>query len=224
VIHDPPAKRAPGALAGSQGLSESQKAELEVANGFRQYDEGIQIIKMYLEPDRQFAFRPSLVQHLQRIAVEGFEPDAGEFRTTSVKISRSAHVPPGPHLVKSLVQEMCDYVNDNLHESTPFHLAAYVMWGINWIHPFSDGNGRTSRIVSYVVLSVKLGYLLPGAPSIPQQIQEDRSAYFRALERADEAYKSGAIDVSGIEDALKGMLAAQLLSVIEMADRGPQAI
>ncbi len=119
---------------------------------------------------------------------------------------------------------MCDYVNDNLHVSTPFHLAAYVMWRINWIHPFSEGNGRTSRIVSYIILNVKLGYLLPGIPSIPQQIQQDRSAYFRALEQADEADRIDDLDVSAMEEALKGMLATQLLSVIEAADGGAQVI
>lgn len=219
-----PAKRAQSVLAGGKGLSDDRKAELEAANGLRQYDEGIQIIQMYLEPDRPFALRPTLLRHLQKIAVEGLEPDAGEFRTTPIKISKSAHAPPGPHLVKSLVQEMCDYVNDNLHVSTPFHLAAYVMWRINWIHPFSEGNGRTSRIVSYIILNVKLGYLLPGIPSIPQQIQQDRSAYFRALEQADEADRIDDLDVSAMEEALKGMLATQLLSVIEAADGGAQVI
>lgn len=113
---------------------------------------------------------------------------------------------------------MCDYVNDNWHEKTAFHLSAYVMWRLNWIHPFSDGNGRTSRTTSYIVLCASLNTLLPGSPTILQQIQDDRTAYFRALEHADEAALSGTIDVSEMETAIKGMLARQLLSVIEQAD------
>jgi Fic family protein len=118
-----------------------------------------------------------------------------------------------------LMQEMCDYVSDNWHEQSPFHLAAYVMWRINWIHPFPDGNGRTSRIASYVVLSTALGNELPGAPSIPQQIQNNRTNYFKALEEADAAAREQKIDVTAMEEMLKNMLANQLLSVIEAGDK-----
>jgi Fic family protein len=114
---------------------------------------------------------------------------------------------------------MCDYVNDNLHERTAFHLSAYVMWRLKWIHPFSDGNGRTSRVASYIVLSVALKMLLPGSPSIPQQIQADRTAYFQALEHVDSTYAATRqVNVSKMETAIRNMLAKQLLSVIEQAD------
>ncbi|WP_204276686.1 Fic family protein, partial [Klebsiella aerogenes] len=79
-------------------------------------------------------------------------------------------------------------VNDNWRDRTALHLASYVMWRLNWIHPFSDGNGRTSRITSYVVLSVKLGLVLPGTRTIPEQIVDKRSPYFLALEAADQAF------------------------------------
>lgn len=119
---------------------------------------------------------------------------------------------------------MCDYVNNHFHTMTAFHLAAYVMWRLNWIHPFADGNGRTSRIVSYIVLCVKLKVLLPGTPTIPQQIEANRKMYFEALEAADEALRAtGEADISVMEKALEGMLARQLLSVIEKAGGRPLA-
>ncbi|HET9282483.1 MAG TPA: Fic family protein [Candidatus Angelobacter sp.] len=49
------------------------------------------------------------------------------------------------------------------------HLAAYVIWRLNWIHPFADGNGRTSRALSYLVLCTRLGERLPGTVTIPDQ-------------------------------------------------------
>jgi Fic family protein len=193
-------------------------AELEVQNGLRQYDLAIDVIKTFLEPERPFALRPSLVQQLQAVAVKDIEPYPGAWRTGPAAITKSKHTPPGAHLVGFLVQEMCDYVNDNWHEKTAFHLSAYVMWRLNWIHPFSDGNGRTSRTASYIVLCASLNTLLPGSPTILQQIQNDRSMYFRALESADNAAMSGRMDVSEMEAAIKGMLATQLLSVIQQAD------
>ena len=195
-------------------------ARLEIDNGFRQVDLGIDVIRTFLEPDRPFALRPSLIQQLQKVAVEGIVPYPGEWRTGPAKITKSNHIPPDAHLVGYLVQEMCDYVNDNLHEKTAFHLSAYVMWRLNWIHPFPDGNGRTSRMSSYIVLCTSLKTLLPGSPTIFQQIQDDRTTYFRALEYADAAAKAGQIDVSEMESVLRNMLAKQLLSVIEQASGG----
>ena len=199
-------------------MDEEQRARIEAENGFRQLGQGIDAIKYYLEPGRPFALRPGIILELQKIAVEGLEPNPGKWRKTPVGISKSLHQPPGPYLVPGLVTEMCEYVNDNLHVKTAFHLSAYVMWRHNWIHPFSDGNGRTSRILSYVVLSIMTGYVLPGAPTIPEQIQQDRSGYFSALESADEAWRNGEnVDLSAMESLIMNMLAKQLLSVINVA-------
>lgn len=112
---------------------------------------------------------------------------------------------------------MCDYVNDHWGVSTPIHLAAYLMWRLNWIHPFADGNGRTSRIVSYVVLSVRAGALLPGTPTIPDHIVDNRKPYFDALDAADLACRAGKLDVSQMEKLLAALLARQLASFYQAA-------
>jgi Fic family protein len=203
----------------SQPSPESiHEAELEAANGLRQYDTGLELIGYYQEPGRPFSLQRSHILELQSVALDGLDPNAGNWRTGNVQISKSRHQPPGPHLVPMLTQELCDYINDKWHEKSAFHLASYVMWKLNWIHPFPDGNGRTSRILSYLILNLKLGYLLPGKPTIPEQIQADRTAYFKALEAADEAAATGGLDVSAMETLLKGLLATQLLSVIDSAD------
>jgi Fic family protein len=112
--------------------------------------------------------------------------------------------------VPELVEDLCDYVNEKWTEATPIHLASYVMWRLNWVHPFADGNGRTSRITSYVVLSIRAGYLLPGTPTIPDQIVDNRVPYFEALDAADDAFSRGNIDVSKMEELIGSLLAHQL--------------
>jgi Fic family protein len=202
-------------------LSAEAVAAREAANGLRQIDAALDMVDWYLEPGRPFSLRPPMLQQLQKIAVDGLEPDAGEFRKTPVRISKSSHEPPLPHLVQQNVVEMCEYVNNNWHEKTPFHLSAYVMWRLNWIHPFPEGNGLTSRALSYAVLCVKLGYRLPGSPTIPAQIQVNRDGYFLALESADRAWSEGRLELGAMEEMLKDMLAKQLLSVIEQATGNP---
>jgi Fic family protein len=191
--------------------------QAEIENGFRQYDLTLDIIRYYLDPERPFALRVPLILDLQREAVAGIETSAGELRATPVGISKSEHTPPGPHLVATYLAEFCDHINDNWHERTAFYLSAYAMWRLNWIHPFTDGNGRTSRALSYALLSIKLGYLLPGAPTILQQIEEDNSHYIKALELADKAALEEKEDVDEMKKMIRAMLARQLLSVIDAA-------
>lgn len=194
-----------------------RRAEAEAANGLRQYDAGIAIAQEALDRG-VFKLRLSHILALHREALRGISNYAGNFRPGSVEISKSKHSPPPAHLVPELVEEMCDYVNDHWLSSTAVHLAAYVMWRLNWIHPFADGNGRTSRIVSYLVMTVKSGFVLPGAVSIPDQIQRDRSGYFQALDAADAALKErNVIDVSAMETLLSGMLAQQLTEFYKSA-------
>lgn len=126
-------------------------------------------------------------------------------------------MPEGAYRVPELIEELCDYVNDNWVSKTAIHLAAYVLWRLNWVHPFADGNGRTSRIPSYVVLCLHLGYRLPGTNTIPDQIAKNKAPYYKALTAADQAYKDGRIDVSELEELIAARLAAQLLSVVEQA-------
>jgi hypothetical protein len=148
---------------------------------------------------------------------QGLAAMQANYRPGGVAIEGSQHEPVGAHLVPELVEDMCDYVNNHWDESTPIHLAAYLMWRLNWIHPFADGNGRTSRIISYVVLSIRAGAVLPGTPTIPDQIVDNRNPYFEALDAADSAYQDGRIDVSRMEALLATLLAKQLAGFYQAA-------
>ena len=141
---------------------------------------------------------------------------AGTYRPGPVEIGDSAHLPPAAHLVTEYVEDLCDYINDEWSNSA-LHLSAYVMWRLNWIHPFADGNGRTSRIISFYILCVRSGYIVPGTPTIPDQIVGDRTPYFKALEAADLAWRSGALDVGEMEILLERLLATQLSSYFRSA-------
>lgn len=192
------------------------RAEAEARNVLRQYDAGIATIQNALDRGA-FKLRPSLILSLHREALSGISMFAGNFRPSGVEIHGSKHEPVGAHLVPEMVEDLCDYVNEHWDKSTPIHLAAYVMWRLNWIHPFADGNGRTSRIVSYVVLSIRAGAVLPGTPTIPDQIVDNRNPYFDALDAADVAWKRGRLDVSKMEELLGALLARQLTNFYHAA-------
>lgn len=193
-----------------------QRAEREAQNGLRQFDLGLEIVEDAVAKGGSYRLRPSTILQLHRAALDGLSPYAGNWRPAAVSIQGSGHEPVGAHQVAELIEDLCDYVNDH-QEDRAIHLAAYVMWRLNWIHPFTDGNGRTSRIVSYVVLCIALKSVLRGKNTIPEQIVDNRQPYFEALEQADAAWRDGRIDLNKMEDLLEGMLAVQLKSMMEQA-------
>lgn len=199
-------------------IDPDQKARREAENGVRQFKAALEIIKSHiLEPDKSFRLTQALILRLHEKALAGIHPLAGTYRNTPVFIGKSNHVPP-PHLeVPDYVAEMCNYVNTNWDERNAIQLSAYVLWRMNWIHPFADGNGRTARVVSYVVLSIKLNSLLPGTPTIPDQIAVDKQPYYAELENADASWKHERLALSGMEAMLERMLAQQLLRATEEA-------
>ena len=158
-----------------------------------------------------------MITGLQRIALQDISSFAGSFRPSSVTIEKSLHTPPAAHLVHALVEDLCDYVNDHW-DKKPLYLASYILWRLNWIHPFDDGNGRTSRMISYIVLLIRTGNNLAGWPTIPELITHHRTAYFKALDAADLALReTGDYDLSKMQALLTSLLAKQLATVMEIA-------
>lgn len=193
-------------------------ARREAENGLRQFKLAIDIIAAHVkDKERPFKLRAGLILQLHKAALEGLHPLAGTFRNTAVTIQNSRHQPPEAAFVSDEVQLMCEYVNNNWPTKSAFHLAAYVLWKMNWIHPFADGNGRTARAISYVVLSIKLDSLLPGTPSIPEQIAADKQPYYKALEAADDEWSSEKVDVSALEAVIEATLSQQLYNAVKQA-------
>lgn len=214
----PPEDRHSEALNAELISDPDQKARQEAKNGVRQFDFAIEQIEYYLQPDRTFKLRPSALMSLNRVALEGLNAFAGTYRPGKVEIKGSKHAPPGAHLVPELVEEMCDYVNTQWDRSA-IHLASYVLWRSNWIHPFTDGNGRTTRAISFVVLCIRLGYRVPGTNTIPEQISRNKNPYYEALESADRAYDAEKkIDVGAMETLVSSLLATQLAFIIRDAN------
>ena len=198
----------------------NELAQKESFNVIEQFRAVADMVETFLQPDRPFKLRPSHLLHLHRAALDGITAYAGNWRPAGIEIGDSKHKPPAAYQVPERVEELCDYVNDKWTEKSPLHLASYVMWRLNWIHPFTDGNGRTSRAVSYLVLCIRLQALLPGRLTIPEQIERNRTPYYRALEAADEAWTEGRIDLTAMKQLLGSMLAKQLHAIYEESDSG----
>jgi Fic family protein len=91
--------------------------------------------------------------------------------------------------------------------------AAFALRRINWIHPFKNGNGRTARSFSYCCLCARLGVVLPGAPTVIDQIMTTRPEYEAAIRVGDKAAASGGRDLSAMRAYLDKLLQIQIASV-----------
>ena len=97
----------------------------------------------------------------------------GIYRTVDVKITGAKHTPLSPNKAYYELQKFYQSLEDNNYND--FEIAAYTHAEFVKIHPFEDGNGRTSRIIMNYQL-IKNGYL-------PVSIKkENRYEYYDALD------------------------------------------
>jgi Fic family protein len=206
--------------------NEDELARREVENGIRQFQLAMDIVKHFVRnEEKPFQLRTSHILQLHEAALQGIHPQAGTFRNSPVTITKSKHLPPEYFFVSEHVTDLCEYVNSHWSDgaTSKIHIAAYAMWKLNWIHPFADGNGRTSRVVSYVVLCIGMNSVLPGSPSIPDQISSNKVPYYEALEAADEGLRQrNVVDLNKMEDLISAYLAQQLLAATQQAGGAAQ--
>lgn len=134
----------------------------------------------FLTNDGPHEIDSSLIRRFHQIVVADILPDAGEYRRRPVTIANSTHVPPKPRDIPRLIDEMCDHLTTL---SAPFEAAAFSLWRLNWIHPFSDGNGRVARAIAFICLNTRLDELVSGA--FMSELQTRSTEYYDALEAAD---------------------------------------
>lgn len=186
---------------------DEDKLRQESRNGVIQTQYVFHLIQTWTPQSR---LTKDIILELQRLAVNQIYRCGGHFRNGPVTLSTGGHIPPDHDHVEGLVDQMCEYVNARWEERHAIHVAAYLMWRLNWIHPFFGGNGRTSRSISYLVMCVLLGRLLPGEKAIPHFISEEKTPYYRALRDADGHWSNGVVNVSEMESLISSLLAKQL--------------
>jgi hypothetical protein len=80
-----------------------------------------------------------------------------------------------------------------------------------------DSRALEPELITDPQAKAAAGAILPGTPTIPDQIVDNRNPYFEALDAADAAYRDGKIDVSKMETLLAALLAKQLAGFYQAA-------
>ncbi|MCL6260548.1 Fic family protein [Aquiflexum sp. TKW24L] len=126
----------------------------------------------------QLDYSPRVLMELHYLILKGIDKDnAGKYRSVPVRISGSEHVPPQPFLLQKMMEEYFLHYDRQKRRLHPVILAAEMHERLVSIHPFIDGNGRSSRLVMNLIL-LKRGYTIANLKGD----LHSRLAYYKALE------------------------------------------
>ena len=165
------------ALVIEEGLTiggKSLREHLEAIN----HNEAIAFIKDIAQGKEPISERTILQIHA--LILRGIDrQNAGRYRTVPVLISGSRHVPPKPYLVEKQMEDFLLRFREMENEGGihPVDIAAYLHDELVRIHPFIDGNGRTSRLLMNLYL-LRHGYVMV----LLKGDAESKLAYYKALE------------------------------------------
>jgi hypothetical protein len=182
---------------------------LEISNGNRHYDFLHSIVLASLEVGKPFLSQV-VIKALNFHAITCLHINAGEYRPCAV--TAGTHSPPEHYRVVALMDDFVNTVNRNWENSDAVALATFVLWRLNNIHPFINGNGRTARALCYFVLCVKAGNWLPGTPILPELIRQNHQEYVDALQAGHNSLALGKLDLSLLHALVSRLLTEQMQS------------
>ena len=127
----------------------------------------------------------SIIKSIHQLILKNIdEKNAGMYRKNNVLISGARHIPPGTLQLHDQMRDFIQWYESDAQSLHPVERAAHVHCEFVKIHPFVDGNGRTSRLL------MNLELMKDGFPPAILRL-EQRLAYYESL---DEAHVEGHYD------------------------------
>jgi len=123
------------------------------------------------------------------------------------------YTPPPPGDVPALMAELVSWVNGQ-QDIHPVLMSGIAQFQLVHIHPFVDGNGRTSRLLSTLCL-YRAGYDFKRLFTISEYYDRDRGAFYAAIQNVREQ----GMDLTGWLDYVVEGLATQMNEVTERGKR-----
>lgn len=158
----------------------------------------------------------TLIRELHDLSVSGLTREGdrtpGQYRAMDVLIAEATHVPPSHTLVHPEMSSWLEFANQEPQGHLQMIHVALAHHRFLWIHPFGNGNGRVSRLISYVMLR-RHGFTSPvGLRTVnPTAVfGNDRDGYYSALAAADRLDNEGTVEwctffVRGLHEDLTRM-------------------
>ena len=197
------------------------EADPDEARELLNYRKAFDFVSEYLKSGDPIT--EGLIREIHKRLVEGVRGGAafpGNYRRIQNYVVNSAtgetiYTPPPAHDVPIMMAELVNYLNREA-ETHPVLISGIAQFQLVHIHPFLDGNGRTSRLLSTLCL-YRAEYDFKRLFTISEYYDRDRATFYGAIQHVRE----NNMDMTGwIEYFIEG-LSTQLT---EVRDRGEQAI
>jgi Fic family protein len=164
-----------------------------------------------------------MIREIHRKLVEGVRGGSaapGEYRRIQNYVVNSStkqviYTPPSAVEVPVLMYELVRWLNGDL-DIHPVLVSGIAQFQLVHIHPFLDGNGRTSRLLSTLCL-YKSGYDFKRLFTISEYYDHDRPAFYKSI----QSVRENDMDMTGWLDYFITGLETQM---IEVRERGEQVI
>ncbi|MFI5197891.1 MAG: Fic family protein [Thermoanaerobaculia bacterium] len=152
------------------------------------------------------------IHHRLVAGVRGGEGGPGVYRTVQTVVANSTtgevvYTPPPPLDVPPLMRELVEWLGAEPKDHTVL-VAGIAQFQLVHIHPFLDGNGRTSRLLSTLLL-YRAGYDFKRLFTISEYYDRDRAAFYGALRSVREK----GMDLTGWLEFFVEGLSTQLAEV-----------
>ena len=166
------------ALVVNEGITisgKSMREHLEAIN----HNQAIEFIKEIASAKIEITERT--IKEIHALILHGINREqAGVYRSVPVMIIGSLHIPPQPYLIQPQMEQfIAGYKQMETDGAHPVLIASYLHDRLVEIHPFIDGNGRTSRLLMNLYLLSK-GYII----TTLKGDNEAKQAYYTALEQS----------------------------------------
>lgn len=185
------------------------------------YRRAFDFVSEYLDSGEDIT--EELILEIHRRLVEGVRGGAatpGEYRNVQNYVANSAtgdiiYTPPPPEDVPGMMETLVEWLNRE-KETHPVLASGIAQFQLVHVHPFRDGNGRTSRLLSTLCL-YRAGYDFKRLFTISEYYDRDRATFYSAIQNVRERD----MDLTGWLEYFVEGLATQMR---EVTQRGKEII
>lgn len=152
-------------------------------------ENAIEFVNLCYSENKDFKLSAHFLKELHSIITKELtnegSKESGKFRTCNVAINNAEHTPPDMLLVNDYMEKLINWINQEDKMQMQLLKVAIAHHSFTWIHPFDNGNGRMSRILTYAML-IQYGFNMAYLLNSTAVFCIDRNKYFDMLQLADK--------------------------------------
>lgn len=147
---------------------------------------------------------PETIKKLHKISQGNSSGDAGEWKKKNNEIveilpsgeRKVRFVPLAPEITPGAIAELCGSYENHREQSVLPDIAAIAMFTLDFlcVHPFRDGNGRVSRLLSLLLL-LQAGYEIGKYISLERLVEAFKERYYETLKMSSIGWHDATHDL-----------------------------